>query len=260
MNLCGKCGMTIDDGAAFCPRCGNPVAVYAPNCPRCGMRIDAGSGFCRNCGTPVAANCAAYAAPQYGVPQYAVPPPQMPGSRGSIGMFTALKKYAVFSGRATRSEYWLFMLLQWIITLILGACVVLLYLWHASGDAPDWCTVHESGSHKSYFRHKPSESELLSSRDKIEYDRYKRRWVVTHKYYYKYFNPVITYTFVALYLIFALVFFIPGLAVNVRRLHDTGRPGAFLLFVLIPFGWLILFIFALLPSEPRDNMYGPYLA
>lgn len=35
--------------------------------------------------------------------------------------FAVLKKYAVFSGRARRKEYWLYMLFNWIVGFILGA-------------------------------------------------------------------------------------------------------------------------------------------
>ena len=59
----------------------------------------------------------------------------------------------------------------------------------------------------------------------------------------------------------ALALFIPNLAVTVRRLHDTGRSGWWLLIVFIPFiGGLILFVFMLLDSQPESNKWGapPY--
>ncbi|HLV00732.1 MAG TPA: DUF805 domain-containing protein [Acidobacteriota bacterium] len=58
--------------------------------------------------------------------------------------------------------------------------------------------------------------------------------------------------------LYNLAVFIPGLAVTVRRLHDTGRTGWWVLIGLIPFfGSLILLIFMLLDSEPGTNQYGP---
>lgn len=41
--------------------------------------------------------------------------------------FAVLKKYAVFSGRARRKEYWLYMLFNWIVGFVLGAlyCIFL---------------------------------------------------------------------------------------------------------------------------------------
>lgn len=61
-------------------------------------------------------------------------------------------------------------------------------------------------------------------------------------------------------LIFALdcALLLPGLGVNVRRLHDTGRSGWMLLLGLIPLvGAIILLVFACLDSERGTNKYGP---
>jgi uncharacterized membrane protein YhaH (DUF805 family) len=54
-----------------------------------------------------------------------------------------------------------------------------------------------------------------------------------------------------------LVTFIPNLAVVVRRLHDTGRTGWWLLIALIPFGSLVLLIFMVMDTEPAMNRWGP---
>ncbi|MCK6426213.1 MAG: DUF805 domain-containing protein [Burkholderiaceae bacterium] len=58
--------------------------------------------------------------------------------------------------------------------------------------------------------------------------------------------------------LFALGTLLPSLAVAVRRLHDTGRSGGWLLLLLVPvIGWLLLLLlFALKGSEPGDNAYG----
>jgi uncharacterized membrane protein YhaH (DUF805 family) len=51
---------------------------------------------------------------------------------------------------------------------------------------------------------------------------------------------------------------VPALAVAVRRMHDTGRSGWFLLCSLIPFvGGLVVLYFAIQPSQPAPNQYGP---
>jgi uncharacterized membrane protein YhaH (DUF805 family) len=50
---------------------------------------------------------------------------------------------------------------------------------------------------------------------------------------------------------------LPSLAVAVRRLHDSGRPGWWLLIGLIPvIGTIVLIVFYLLDSQ-GDNKYGP---
>lgn len=55
----------------------------------------------------------------------------------------------------------------------------------------------------------------------------------------------------------ALVFLLPGIAVAIRRLHDTGRTGWWYLLVLIPcLGSIVLLIFYVMDST-GDNQYGP---
>jgi uncharacterized membrane protein YhaH (DUF805 family) len=51
---------------------------------------------------------------------------------------------------------------------------------------------------------------------------------------------------------------VPSLAVGVRRLHDTGKSGWFLLLGLIPLlGGIVLLVFTVQDSTPGDNQYGP---
>jgi uncharacterized membrane protein YhaH (DUF805 family) len=55
----------------------------------------------------------------------------------------------------------------------------------------------------------------------------------------------------------ALGHLIPSITVGVRRLHDIGRSGWFLLVGLIPFiGWIILLYWAVKEGDPQDNAYG----
>lgn len=59
-------------------------------------------------------------------------------------------------------------------------------------------------------------------------------------------------------ILLALIFFIPGLAVAVRRLHDTGRTGWWLLISLVPvIGGIVLLIFYCTDSQIGENQYGP---
>ena len=55
----------------------------------------------------------------------------------------------------------------------------------------------------------------------------------------------------------SLAFLLPSLAVAVRRLHDTGRSGwwMLLIFVLI-IGWIVLLVWFVTDSK-ADNQYGP---
>ena len=58
-------------------------------------------------------------------------------------------------------------------------------------------------------------------------------------------------------LVVCLIFFVPGLAVSIRRLHDTGRSGWWLLLAFIPYiGSIALLIIFCIGSDD-DNKYGP---
>ena len=51
----------------------------------------------------------------------------------------------------------------------------------------------------------------------------------------------------------------PALGVTIRRLHDTGRSGWWLLLSLIPLiGPIVLIIFLVQGSKPGENNFGPY--
>ncbi|MCH0570982.1 DUF805 domain-containing protein [Streptomyces sp. MUM 136J] len=105
-----------------------------------------------------------------------------------------LKKYAVFSGRARRKEYWSFALFVWVIYSVLMGI--------------------GNGAEVTAFQ--------------------------------------------VLAIVFFVAILIPYLAVGVRRLHDTGRSGWWILFGLVPLvGSITLFVFAVLDSKPGPNEYGP---
>jgi uncharacterized membrane protein YhaH (DUF805 family) len=66
-------------------------------------------------------------------------------------------------------------------------------------------------------------------------------------------------------ILYALAAFIPGLAVSVRRLHDSGKSG-WLLLLLIVLGLIPIvgflasvaqIVLMCLDSDPGDNQYGP---
>ncbi len=57
--------------------------------------------------------------------------------------------------------------------------------------------------------------------------------------------------------LYAIGVMIPGMAVSVRRLHDTGRCGWWLLITLIPvIGALVFLYFMVLDSNAGSNEYG----
>jgi uncharacterized membrane protein YhaH (DUF805 family) len=66
--------------------------------------------------------------------------------------------------------------------------------------------------------------------------------------------------FVVLGVVWSLAMLVPHLAVGVRRLHDTGRSGWWLLIGLVPcVGFIVLIVFLATESTPADNQYGPYV-
>ena len=57
-----------------------------------------------------------------------------------------------------------------------------------------------------------------------------------------------------------IVLVIATVAASVRRLHDRGQSGWFLLLYLVPFGSIIIIVFMVMPGTPGDNQYGPVTA
>ena len=103
-----------------------------------------------------------------------------------------LKNYFVFSGRSTRKEYWMFVLINTIIAVVLSVIDSALF-----GEVA---------------------------------------WISS---------------------LYMLGILLPGLAVGVRRLHDTGRNGWWILICLIPIlGGLVFLFFTIQDSYEGENQYG----
>lgn len=48
------------------------------------------------------------------------------------------------------------------------------------------------------------------------------------------------------------------LSAGVRRMHDIGKSGWWLLLEIVPFiGWIVLLVWEVRDSQPGDNQYGP---
>jgi uncharacterized membrane protein YhaH (DUF805 family) len=54
----------------------------------------------------------------------------------------------------------------------------------------------------------------------------------------------------------SLLLLLPGISAAVRRMHDIGKSGFYLLLGLIPLVGLILLYWAVQPSQPEANQYG----
>jgi uncharacterized membrane protein YhaH (DUF805 family) len=58
--------------------------------------------------------------------------------------------------------------------------------------------------------------------------------------------------------LYSLAILLPSLAVSVRRLHDTGKSGWWILIGIIPIiGCIILLIFYCSNGDENNNKYGP---
>ncbi|QNE76185.1 DUF805 domain-containing protein [Streptomyces finlayi] len=59
------------------------------------------------------------------------------------------------------------------------------------------------------------------------------------------------------YIIYILAVLVPALAVMVRRLHDTGRSGWWMLISFVPLvGGIMLLVFLASDGKPEANAYG----
>lgn len=59
-------------------------------------------------------------------------------------------------------------------------------------------------------------------------------------------------------MVYLLAILVPGLAVTIRRLHDTGKSGCWICIGLIPLiGQFILLIMLCQNSVKEENQYGP---
>ena len=59
-------------------------------------------------------------------------------------------------------------------------------------------------------------------------------------------------------IVISVLLWLATLAVTVRRLHDTGRSGWWvLLWFVCCIGAIVVVVFCVQPSQPADNQYGP---
>jgi len=70
-------------------------------------------------------------------------------------------------------------------------------------------------------------------------------------------NPAVSVLILAPIWLYGLAVLVPGLAVTVRRLHDTGRSGWWFLISFVPLvGSIVLLVFLCQDSEPGPNLHG----
>ena len=136
---------------------------------------------------------------------------------------SVFNKYATFSGRARRSEFWWFTLLCYIIQYAVGCimsimCIpfMLSLFTAADSDASTEIVAATLGS------------------------------------------TVVAYLFMAsVMFVIGLILLIPSISVSVRRLHDIGKSGWWLLLGFIPIaGPIVLLVWFCTDSQPGKNQWG----
>ncbi len=136
-------------------------------------------------------------------------------------MLMPLRRYADFSGRSRRKEYWMFALLNFIIFTVLYAIMFL-----AMGPSFTEAMMQAEAGMEPV---QPSSGMMA--------------------------GVGIAGVILGIY---SLAIFIPSLAVTVRRFHDQDKSGWFILLGFIPFvGGIILLVFMLLEGTRGDNRFGP---
>ena len=72
------------------------------------------------------------------------------------------------------------------------------------------------------------------------------------------FPPIAPFAIIAAIIVYMweLANLLPGLALTVRRLHDVGKSGWYILMLLIPIvGWIFLLVALVKKSQPGRNQY-----
>ena len=62
-------------------------------------------------------------------------------------------------------------------------------------------------------------------------------------------DPILGVAIISVYMILAIVFFTPSLAVKVRRLRDAGLHWAFIFLYFVPMGGIALLVLLAMPSK-----------
>ncbi len=133
---------------------------------------------------------------------------------------TVQNRYAQFTGRATRSEFWYFMLFSMIVSIILSILDSVLgtgYTYEISEVVLETTSVAAASA---------------TTEQTIGY----------------------------MSTLYSFAILIPTIAVSIRRLHDSGKSGWWLLIGIIPIvnfiGIFVLIYFYIKDSQPDENSYG----
>lgn len=137
-------------------------------------------------------------------------------------MLMPLRRYADFSGRSQRKEFWMFQLLNLI---VMAICMTIIF------SSVPWGEIAAQNNQNGKFA-----AESAGVQPDI--------------------GPLFWIGFILLFL-WILGTFIPMLAVTVRRLHDQDKSGWWWLLNFVPFGAYVLIAFFCIEGTKGPNQYGP---
>ncbi|WFR83174.1 DUF805 domain-containing protein [Arthrobacter sp. Y-9] len=171
----------------------------------------------------------AWQAPAWPAPGWGQPVPFVPRPR--VGFVDAIKSgfrnYATFNGRAVNSEFWWWFVFEYLVLGILGYVA---YFFLFAGIMTSLGGALSTSSRRGY---RSPETDFIWS------------------------APLVAGIVLGiLFVIVALALLIPGLALRVRRLHDAGYSGWFVLLSLVPFGSVVVLALLAMESSPEGMKYG----
>ncbi len=67
-------------------------------------------------------------------------------------------------------------------------------------------------------------------------------------------DPILGVAIISIYMILAIVLFIPSLAVKVRRLRDAGIHWAFIFLYFVPMGGIALLVLLAMPTKEVETV------
>ncbi len=167
--------------------------------------------------------------PAYGGYATAGPAPTVAYTGEDLGLWDYFKKAMGKSfngeGRARRKEYWSFVLFVWLIFFVL---MILMFV--IAGSAISAAMSSSYGYGYGYGSYDGGLGALISALG----------------------------VWLFVYLVIWLIFLPAIVTVSIRRLHDIGMSGWFVLLCLVPYiGGIFMLVCAFIPSQAYVNQYGP---
>lgn len=158
-------------------------------------------------------------------------------------MFLPLKRFADFSGRSRRMEFWLWTLFHTIVTTVL-VVIMMVAIFSSISDLAQ----RAAGGEFADYAAMDGASFVTLNGEKYAIPPE----VMTQAILGSIGIPLL------LLMLYSLAIFIPNLAVIVRRLHDQDKSGWWFFIGLVPIiGGIWLLVLYLTDGTPGPNRFGP---